>query len=303
MSENQDHPLDSNAPSTPPTSEEPVVVSPPLSKRRLSRLLREAREAAGLIADDVADAAHDRGAQRWSASKITRLERDEWLRPKVEDVELLLDIYGVTAADHRAECLRLAREARQKGWWAVYPDVVGRGTLTGLEPGASRIRAVGVGLIPGLLQTQDYAKSVIIGGGITDPEEIARRLEVRMLRQRVLFQEQPPTYWAIIDETALRKCASVTQLQHLIDVQRPDLRVQILPDSVGPHAAITGGFTMLDFEEDTGLVYAETATSHQVDSEPEQIDAWDLVYQYVSASALSLQASDAFLRETIDRMR
>lgn len=265
-------------------------------------MLKETREQLGMTADQVAERAGELGERRLSASKITRIERDQWQRPKIEDIETLLDIYRVDAPAERAEYLKLAREARQRGWWSAYADVLGTGVLPGLEPGASRIRAVGIGLIPGLLQTEDYATEVIRGGGITDPDEIARRVEARMLRQRILTQSDPPTYWAIIDEAALRKRVSAAQLQHLIDVQRPTLRIQILPDSAGPHAASSGGFTVLDFEADSGLVYTESPIGHHVDSEPDELEAWDLVYQYVSAAALSIPDSEAMLHDMIQSL-
>lgn len=280
-----------------------VTASPPLSKRRLSRMLRESREATGLTADQVTEKARELGATKWSASKITRLERDEWVRPKLEDVELLLDVYGVHTLDEREEYVRLAKEARQKSWWRSYDDVI-EGKLTGLEPGASRIRDVALTVIPGLLQTQVYARAVIIGGGIVDTQEIDRRVEARMLRQRILDpQADGPKYWAIIDEAALRKIPTETreqQLRHLISIQRSDLRIQILPDSAGLHAAVAGGFTILDFAEDSGLVYTENAVRERVHDDGEDTEAFDLVYQHVSASALGVQESTAFLKRLID---
>ncbi|MBB6121812.1 helix-turn-helix domain-containing protein [Nocardiopsis algeriensis] len=280
-----------------------MATSPPLSKRRLSRLLRESREAAGLTADQVTSKARELGAARWSASKITRLERDEWVRPKLEDVEVLLDIYGVTELAEREEYIRLAKEARQKGWWSSYTDVLGQGELTGLEPGASRIREVALTVVPGLLQTQGYARAVVVGGGIADQEEVERRVEARMLRQRILDpQAEGPTYWCILDEAALRKIPESVreqQIRHLVSVQRPNLRVQILPDSAGLHAAVSGGFTILDFAEDSGLVYTENAAKQQVYEDMEDTEAFELVYQYVSASALSVQESTVFLESVL----
>ncbi|MFE9246322.1 helix-turn-helix domain-containing protein [Nocardiopsis sp. NPDC006938] len=304
MSGNPDQSVGSTARTKKPSPEEPPVVtaSPPLSKRRLSRMLRESRESAGLTADQVTERARELGATKWSASKITRLERDEWVRPKLEDVELLLDIYRITGLADREEYVRLAKEARQKSWWRSYDDVI-EGKLTGLEPGASRIRDVALAVIPGLLQTQAYARAVIVGGGIIDAEEIDRRVEARMLRQRILDPKADgPKYWAIIDEAALRKIPLAVreeQIRHLSDVQRPDLRIQILPDSAGLHAAVGGGFTILDFDQDSGLVYTETAASERVHDDGEDTEAFDHVYQYVSASALGVQESTAFLERLI----
>lgn len=280
--------------------DDPVAVSPTLSKRRLSKRLRELREAKRMTADAVVERAHGLGGTRWSASKITRLERDEWLRPRVEDVELLLDVYDVTDLAERAELVRLAREARQRGWWAAYDDVLGRGALTGLEPGASRIRTVELTVIPGLLQTPDYARAVIQAGGIHDDAEVNRRVEARMLRQRILAGPDTPQLWAIIDVAALRK-ADTAQLRHLIDVQRRDLRVRVLPDEVGPHAAVSGGFTLLDFDGDSTVVYTENPVTQALTDDPDRVREWELVYQYVSASALSVEESRTLIQDLIDR--
>lgn len=278
-----------------------MAVSPPWSKLQLSNRLRDLREGVGLTADQVVARAREMGEHTISASTITRAERNEWVRPKVDQVDLLLTIYSVTPAE-RQKLLQLAREARQKGWWASYADVLGKGLLTGLEPGASRIREVALALIPGLLQTEDYARSVIVGGGITDAEEIDRRVEVRMLRQRILASAEAPQYWAIIDEAALRKIPPAlreAQVRRLLEVQRPALRVQVLPDSAGLHAGVAGGFTLLDFPDDTGLVYTENARKQEILDEPKDLAEFDLVYQYVSAAALSIPESTSYLEDLI----
>lgn len=271
-----------------------MVSSPPLSKMRLSRMLRESRERSGLTADQVNDRARELGATRISPSTITRIERDEWVRPKLEIVELLLDVYGIDNLAERDEYVRLAKEARRKSWWRNYDDVI-ESTLIGLEPGASRIRDVALTVIPGLLQTQAYTRAVITGAGIVDAEEIERRVEARMLRQQILGPNaEGPTYWCILDESALRKIPTEVreqQVRHLIDIQRPDLRIQVLPDGAGLHAAVAGGFTILDFAEDSGLVYTESAASQRVHDDVEDVEAFDLVYSYVSASALGIQES------------
>lgn len=278
-----------------------MAVSPPWSKLQLSNRLRELRETAGLTAGQVVARAREMGEHSISASTITRAERDEWTRPKLDQVDLLLTIYSVSPVE-REKLLALAREARQRGWWSSYTDVLGSGALVGLEPGASQIREVSVALIPGLLQTEEYARAVVVGGGITDAEEIDRRVEARMLRQRILTSPEAPQYWAIIDEAAIHKIPAALregQLRHLLEVQRPALRVQVLPDSAGLHAAVAGGFTKLEFADDTGLVYTEDAYKQQIHDDAEIVSGFGLMYQYVSASAMSIPESIAYLESLI----
>lgn len=283
-----------------------MASSPTLRRRRLSWRLRELREAARLTADQVTERARKRGAQRWSASKLTRIERNEWVRPKIEDIEMLLDIYEVTDQQEREACIKLAKQARQRGWWVGYADVLGKGTLTGLEPEASVIRTFELALIPGLLQTESYARAVIRGGGSTDEAEIDRRVEARMMRKQILMKSDAPRYWAIVDEAALRKIPDdllEEQVQHLLDVQRSKLRVQVLPDSTGPHAALMGQFVILDFPEDPSVVYIEGHASQLFYEEPEEVDRYNLLYDYVQSSALSVDDSRVFLRNFVESHR
>ncbi|MDA0566647.1 helix-turn-helix domain-containing protein [Streptomonospora sp. S1-112] len=280
-----------------------MASSPTLRRRRLSWRLRELREQAGLTADEVTNQAHERGASRWSASKITRIERNEWVRPKVEDVELLLDIYRVDDPGERDAIVILAKQARQRGWWVGYADVLGKGTLTGLEPEASVVRTFELAVIPGLLQTEGYARALIASSGITDAAEIDRRVEARMMRKQILARSDAPRYWAIIDESALRKIPRELreeQLRHLVQVQRPNLRVQVLPDSIGPHAGMMGQFLILDFPEDPSVVYVEGHTTQLFHEEPEEVERYKLLYDYVQSTALSVDESRALLERMLE---
>ncbi|MBB5998569.1 transcriptional regulator with XRE-family HTH domain [Streptomonospora salina] len=280
-----------------------MASSPTLRRRRLSWRLRELREQAGLTADEVTDRAHQRGAQRWSPSKITRIERNEWIRPKVEDVEMLLDIYEVTDQDDRDACVALAKQARRRGWWVGYSDVLGRGALTGLEVEASVIRTFELAVVPGLLQTEEYARAMIRGGGITDEDEVERRVEARMMRQQILSRADAPRYWATIDEAALRKIPAAAlreQVSHLLQVQRSTLRVQVLPDAAGLHAGMMGPFVIMDFPSDPIVVYIEGHTSQTFHEEPEDVERYNLLYTYVQAAALSVDDSTAFLESLLE---
>ncbi|WP_420162121.1 DUF5753 domain-containing protein [Nocardiopsis sp. CNT-189] len=139
------------------------------------------------------------------------------------------------------------------------------------------------------------------GSGVTDADEVDRRVEARMLRKQVLARPDAPTFWAIIDESALRKVTPdlADQLQHLLDVQRSNLRIQVLPDRLGPHAAMTGQFVLLDFPEDPGVVYLESAEDQLFLEDPVELRQYELLYGYVQSSALSVDDSRAFIQERL----
>lgn len=207
-----------------------MAKSSTLRRRRLSRRLRELREAKGLTAAHVTAEARRRGKGKWSRGKLTRIENNEWVRPSVTDVEALLDIYDVTDPDERQAYVILTKEARNSGWWVGYSDVLGKGAYVGLELEAASIRTYEALVIPGLLQTEEYARAITRGHGITDAADIERHVEARMARKQVLVPGTPgPQVWAIIDEAALRKIPDEireSQIRYLLDVQIPgdDLR-------------------------------------------------------------------------------
>ncbi|MFE9642346.1 Scr1 family TA system antitoxin-like transcriptional regulator, partial [Nocardiopsis alba] len=163
------------------------MASPTLRRRRLSRLLLQQREKRGLTAKAVAAEAKRRtGKPRgWSESKVNRLETGVWRRLSVDDVELLLDIYKVTDPEERAGYASLVREASQKGWWATYENVLGSGQLIGLEAEASSIRSYQSMTIPGLLQTEVYARAMATASSMGDASDVDRRVEARMLRKAI----------------------------------------------------------------------------------------------------------------------
>jgi hypothetical protein len=253
-----------------------------------------------LTAEQVTAEAKSRGG-KWSRGKLTRIENNEWVRPVAEDVATLLDIYGVDDDETRAAYLALTRQARQRGWWVSYADVLGQGAYVGLELEAAHIRSYEALVIPGLLQTEDYARAITRSAGVSD-EDTDRHVEARMLRKQILSRPDAPRLWAIIDEAALRKipaaiCAE--QIRHLIDVQRPELRVQVMPDSAGLHAATSGSFTILDFAADPAVVYREDLMSSAFYEDPVEIAHCRLVYDHLQAAALGVDDSRAFLASMI----
>ncbi|MFI7467540.1 helix-turn-helix domain-containing protein [Nonomuraea sp. NPDC049646] len=277
--------------------------SPTVRRRRLSAALRQFRIAAGLHADQVAR------RLEWTPSKVTRIERNEWKLPSVRDVRDLLDVYGVTDEAQREAILALTRQARQRGWWEEYKDVLG-GAMPGFEAEASAILTYESLLVPGLLQTASYAAAVFRGGQVVMDDLIDRRVEARLARQQILDRVDPPTLWAVIDEAALAKHVGGVevmreQIDHIITMaRRPNIAVQVLPNAVGAHAAMENAFRILKFPtpEDPTLVHVETITGDLFMEETDQVSSYTLVYDHVRASALSADASAAYLEDLFRQM-
>ena len=161
-----------------------VPVSPMVRRRQLMAELRRLRDAAGLTQEDVA------GRLDWHPTKVMRIETGR-TAPHPNDVRVMLALYGVSDPEQAAALVKLAQDARQRGWWYSYRDVLLNRYefFIGLETEASSIRNFELALIPGLLQTEDYARALIGGGPMElDAGDVDRRVEVRMTRQQILAQ-------------------------------------------------------------------------------------------------------------------
>ncbi|RSS98601.1 DUF5753 domain-containing protein, partial [Streptomyces sp. WAC05374] len=208
---------------------------------------------------------------RGSESKISRMELGR-VGFKERDVSDLLTLYGVVDEQAREAVIALVGKANEPGWWHRFNDVLPTWfqAYVGLEEAAARIRTYEVQFVPGLLQTKEYARAVVTAGsaGISS-DEIARRVDLRLERQRVLDRPDGPFFWAVIDEAALRRPiggAEVmrAQLEHLADLMRqPNITIQIMPFSFGGHSAEGGAFSILRFpdRELPDVVYVEQLAS------------------------------------------
>ncbi|WP_373282353.1 helix-turn-helix domain-containing protein [Microtetraspora niveoalba] len=244
-------------------------------------------------------------AIRASHAKISRLELGR-VSFKERDVADLLTLYGLTDPDRRATLLDLARQANAPGWWHKFNDVLPHWfeVYVGLEEAASVIRTYELQFVPGLLQSPDYARAVILLGNAGAPEdEISRRIDLRMRRQERLTGPDAVRLWAVVDEAALRRPiggAAVMrgQIEHLIEATRnPNVTVQVVPFDQGGHSAAGGPFTILRFEESElpDVVYLEQLTSALYLDKPEETDAYKQVMNTLCVEARPASATAAYL--------
>jgi len=265
--------------------------------------LHRFREAAGITPDQ---AAYEIRASR---SKISRMENG-LVRFKERDVTDLLTLYGITDEPTRSSLVTLTRQANTPGWWSKYGDIMADWfeSYLGLETAASVIRTFELQFVNGLFQTEDYARAVtMLGHTSAPPDEIERRVSLRLKRQDLLAGPQPPQVWSVIDEGALRRpvggpAVMRAQLEHLIEVARlRHVTIQVVPFSRGGHAAAGGSFTVLRFSEPEvpDVVYIEQLTSALYLDKHEDVDHYMEVMNHLSTEALTPASSARFVAEMI----
>ena len=265
----------------------------------LGAQLRRLRDAADISADKA-------GYEiRASRSKISRIETGR-VGLKIRDIEDLLTLYGVSSPQERSQILDLARQSSTPDWWTKYGDLLPGWfeSYIGLESAAETIRGFQVQFIPGLFQTEDYARAVTwLGHQTAAPEEIERRVTLRLQRQELLTRPGAPRVWMIMDEAVLRRAyggAEVlrAQLRHLLDTARlPHVTLQIVPFAHGGHAAASGSFSILRFAERDlpDIVYIEQLTSAvYLDQRPDVEHYLEVVHQ-LSGEALTPAETERFI--------
>ena len=269
----------------------PVRPSPTVRRRRLRAELRRLREDRDLTIDQVAEAS----GGDFSPSAISRWETgDRGVRPT--DLRFLLDIYQVTGQERDA-LLALCRQARERGWWHTYGDAVPDWfqVYLGLETEARTIRVYEPELVHGLMQTADYPRTFLrTAPAASTEEETERKIAVRQARQERLTGDDPPSYWAVLNEAVIRRAvggaevmrAQLERIAELADL--PHVTVQVLPFSAGTHPAMEGGFRILGFPEttDPDVVYQENQTGGLYLEKPEEIDRYTLMFNHLMAKAL-----------------
>jgi hypothetical protein len=257
----------------------------------LGAQLRRLRETANVTRDDAGY--HIRA----SGSKISRMELGR-VSFKERDVTDLLEFYGIEDQIERDKLVQLAKEANATPWYQKYQDVVPDWlqVFIGLEEAAQLIRVYEIQFVPGLLQTEEYARAVTVQGSPgLEPDEVERRVALRMGRQKLLTRENPPRYWVIMDEAALRRPmggrdVQAGQIQHLMDlVGEPNITIQVMPFRYGGHAAEGGAFTIMRFPETDlpDVVYLEYLTGAQYVDKPDEVERYAAVMERLSVTGTS----------------
>ena len=278
--------------------------SPTVRRRRLAAELREIRETKGRSGETVA------AALKWSPSKISRYERAKTgLRPR--EVERLLDYYQITGP-RREMLLALAEDATQKGWWEDFSDVLYEDyrQFIGLEHEAASIAIWHVDVVPGLLQTEEYARNIISSYSRVEPTApgmIGRLVRVRMRRQQVLDRPELQTS-VVLDESILRRrigneTVMLEQLQRLVEAaDRPNLTLQILPLDA-QHTVVGESFEIFGFGTDADamlqdVVATEAMRSGFILEGERETYLHRIAFQTLTDAALDPVASRALILET-----
>jgi len=248
--------------------------------------LRRLREAAGITIDQVAE------RLECSGSKISRIETGQTgVTPR--DVRDMLGIYTVSN-DYAEMLLQIAREARQKGWWQLFGDVL-TGAYVGLEAAADHVHSYEGQVVPGLLQTEEYAQAMILAARPDiSAAEVEKRVRVRMSRQSLLSQDEPLDLWVVLDEAVLHRPVGGAevmrrQLSHLTSSgELPNVTLQVLPFAAGAHAGMDGAFTMLLYDEsaDQNLVFASNAAGGLFLEKENELERYEFIFDYLRAKAL-----------------
>ena len=278
--------------------------SPSVRRRRLAAELRRLREQAGFTAEQASS------QLGWSKGRLNRWEANQWTRPDLSALRDLLRLYKITDEKQDA-ILELARLSRQKGWWADYKDLFGEGAFIGLEAEASSMRSYQPAIVPGLLQTADYATALIEGARMYEPGEVQRRVDARLARQELLKQSPAPQLWAIIEEAVLHRLIGgpevmTRQLQALVAANdQSHINIQVILNSSGAHAGLGGQFVILDFpsQVDPSVVFLDTPTESLLLERADQLSPYNLLYQHVGAAAVSPRESSALMQELAERLR
>ncbi|QES41001.1 MULTISPECIES: helix-turn-helix transcriptional regulator [Streptomyces] len=275
--------------------------APTVGQVVLGRRLQDLREGAGLKREEAAK------ILRVAPATVRRMETAE-VALKIPYLQLLLKSYGV--ADDEADAfVMLAEEANKPGWWQRFHDILPNwfSMYVSLEGAASLIRSYEPHFVPGLLQTEEYARAVMRSGAIgqTRPADIERYVALRMERQALLTREDAPRLWVVMDETALRRPVGDAdlmrdQVDRLLEAaELPHVTLQVATFAAGPHPGTFGPFVLFRFAmaELPDMVYSEYLTGAVYLDARTEVATHLEVMDRMAAQAATAQRTKEFLRD------
>lgn len=291
----------------------PSIRGPAVPRRRLGAELRHLREEAGLLIEDIAK------VLECSASKISRLENGKGI-PRTRDIRDMLTAYGVTDSKVRDRLLGWASAGRQQGWWQDFTDVIRQESLTdhldtyiAFEADAIRKLEFQGSVIPGLLQTEKYARAVLeVFPFDYSPSHVNRLVELRLRRQEVLHREDLALeLQCVIDESVLLRPVGgretmIAQLEKIKALfGKSNIKTAVLPLSAGEHAAIIGSFELLEFADDTDddVVIVESITGSAYVEDQQEVMRYRKAFQEVVRKASGSVESIRLIDSAIERFR
>jgi transcriptional regulator with XRE-family HTH domain len=271
-------------------SDVPRATGPTIARWQLAGELKDLREAAGISHLEIAE------VLGCSDSKIYKIESGDVGLGRA-DLLVMLDRYGVTDERVRETLLALQKQGKERGWWAKFGQLPNAyGMYIGLESAATAVKNFELAVIPGLLQTADYARAIISAQRVSaHPEEIERRVKVRIARQDCLAEDPPLEFWTILDEGALRRQMGGrevmrAQLEFLIQrAKLPNVTIQVLPFTEGSHPGTLGSIAILEFPEHvhSPVAYIETYAGDVYLEKEDDLRRVTLTYTHMHSAALS----------------
>ena len=280
----------------------PTYQDPSFYRRRVREALRKAREAAGITQRDAA------AALDWSMSKLVRIEAGS-VGISTTDLRALLGLYAIDDENLINQLVDMARASKERPWFSRYQNILSQAfaQYLGYESSAAVIRGFQPLTMPGLLQTDDYARAILEASRASEIEE---RVDLRMSRQELLEREEIPAVFYILDEVALHRLVGGPtvmrgQLRHLKEIgSQSKVSIRIVPFSAGAHSSMAGPFTILEFADwDEDVLYLETSGGSVTSREDQKVVAeYRESFELLSDMALNEQESDALIESLINKL-
>jgi transcriptional regulator with XRE-family HTH domain len=279
--------------------------SPIVQRRRLRAELRAARLKAELTQEQVASALD------WSLSKVIRIEAGS-VGISTTDLKALLSVYGIDDQEYIDKLVALGKAARERGWWSNHRDVLSTELLQLIEyeSAAAIARNFQPLVVPGLLQTEEYARAILhehVSG-----DRVEALVGIRMKRQELLDRPDGPLLFFVLDEAVIRrlvggKDAMRRQLVRLVELgRRPNVTIEVVPFSAGAHPGLRGPFVVLEFPdpEDDDVLYLENSGGDLISrEESDQVLPYRETFEQLREMSLGPEGSAEYLRQVADGMR